>query len=402
MSWSPGTTVGDYRLLERLGAGGMGAVWRVEHRSTGARRALKATLFDDPEALERFQREAHALAALEHPNVARVHTAGEFEGRLYMVLDLAQGGDLEARLARGPLDPEAARALAIELARGLAHVHARGLLHRDLKPSNVLFDEHGRPLLADFGLARALDGSSLTQTGAVLGTPAYMAPEQARAGEPVDERADVYGLGAVLYHALTGAPPFRGGSPIGVLHAVLSQPPTSPRRLNPEVPADLERACLKALAKDPAERFPSARAFAAALRAPAPPGPERHVAVGFVVVALLSAGAAASLALRSPSSPREPAGRDVDALADPERALQPLGDRAKVPEAPDGFPRQVEAASLPHPLDRALARLEPPRPGEFDGCEDLLVQEFLAQLVDVTTGNAALCSCTWLEQQVRV
>ncbi|MCA8923129.1 MAG: serine/threonine protein kinase, partial [Planctomycetes bacterium] len=271
-AWSPGSTVDDYRLLDRLGEGGAGAVWRVEHLPTGAQRALKVMLLGDTEGLQRFRREAEALAAVEHPNVARVHTVGEFAGRPYLVLDLAAGGDLATRLKQGPLPPEDARRLALELADGLAEVHAHGLLHRDLKPSNVLLDEQGRPLLVDFGLARRIDGSSLTQTGALLGTPSYMAPEQAEGSKRLDERTDVYGLGALLYHALTGEPPFRGSSTLAVLRAVLDEAPRPPHELNPAVPRDLSAACLGALAKQRMNRPRSAQAFAATL-APATPPP---------------------------------------------------------------------------------------------------------------------------------
>ena len=267
VGWTPGETVGEYRLLETLGTGGAGAVWRVEHVSTGAQRALKVMLDVDPNSLARFEREALALARLEHPNVARVHTAGEAFGRRYLVLDLAEGGDLEARLkASGPLQPEQAVALLRDLCAGLAHVHAQGVLHRDLKPSNVLFADDGRPLLVDFGLSRSVDSQSLTNTGAILGTPRYMAPEQAN-GEATDERTDVYGLGALFYATLTGQPPFQGGA-TAVLYAVLSKPPRPPQELNPAVPPELAEVCLTALAKDPNDRYPSVRAFADALAAP--------------------------------------------------------------------------------------------------------------------------------------
>ncbi len=291
--------LGDYVLLEPLGSGGMGTVWLAQHATTGARYALKVfPKGGDPARAERFRREGQAQARVDaHPNVVTVHHLGEDDERLFLVMDLAPGGDLAERLEAGPLDPrEAARCVAC-LARGLAHVHAAGVLHRDLKPANVLFAGDGRPLLVDFGLARVRGEETLTRTGAVLGTPSYMAPEQAR-GAPADERTDVYGLGAVLYASLTGRAPFEGAR-FRVLRAVLRDDPLPPRELAPDVPASLEAVCLRAMAKDPAQRFASAAALAAALDDPsgveAPPrragrrAPRRAaVALGLAVAALLA------------------------------------------------------------------------------------------------------------------
>ena len=355
-AWVPGAQLDEYRLLEQLGAGGMGAVWRVEHLPTGAIRALKATFADEGVEIERFQREARALASLQHPNVTRVHTAGVHHGRRYLVLDLAPGGDLGKRLKSGPLDPEHARRLAHDLALGLAHVHARGILHRDLKPQNVLFAEDGRPLLADFGLARRVDGSSLTRTGAVLGTPSYMPPEQADGSGAIDERCDVYGLGAVLYHALTGEPPHRGGSALAVLQQVLRAPVKPPSRLNPAVPPGLEAVCLKALAKDPEQRYPSARALADALAAPpAPraPGGLRLLAACAALSALLAL-TALWLSLNPAPPPPEPPPKTapLPAQSAPAPELEPTPAASET-----AWERFV--ASLPEPdPDRDFAGLK--------------------------------------------
>jgi len=352
VGWTAGETVGEYRLLSKLGAGGAGTVWRVEHVPTGARRALKVMLDLDPESLERFEREAQTLARLEHPNVARVHTAGEAFGRRYLVLDLAEGGDLEARLkASGPLQPEQAVALLRDLCAGLAHVHAQGVLHRDLKPSNVLFADDGRPLLVDFGLSRSVDATSLTGTGVILGTPSYMAPEQAN-GDPVDQRTDVYGLGGVLYAALTGQPPFGGSGTVQTLHAVLTQPPTPPQVLNPTVPPDLGAVCLRALAKPPGERYPNARAFAAALE-PAPgPGPPRLVA-GL-------AAASAALALAALGGVYLAANRTRPSTPPAQARPAPPQSSAQASEQPP----DPEAVSSP--LDRRLGALEPVELAELE------------------------------------
>ncbi|MCO5167086.1 MAG: serine/threonine protein kinase [Planctomycetes bacterium] len=231
----------------------MGAVFLVEDPATGARRALKALPAGAPlDARLRFRREGEAMARVDdHPAVVRVHSAGEADGRAYLLMDAVTGGDLHARLARGPLPPDEVLRLGRTLARGLAHVHARGVLHRDLKPHNVLFDEAGAPRLVDFGLAQVAQAERLTETGTLLGTPAYMAPEQADA-RPTDERTDVYGLGALLYHTpLTGRPPFQGGSTVAVLAQVLEREPTPPSALVPGVPPALEQVVLEGAGQGP-------------------------------------------------------------------------------------------------------------------------------------------------------
>ena len=263
--------LGPYRCLRPLGAGGMGAVYLGEHAETGARRALKVLPPHlDGEELERFEREALALAAAEgHPGLLRIHALDRSAGRTYMVLELVEGGDLAGRLEQaGPLPPAEALELVSRLCRALARAHAAGVLHRDLKPANVLLTREGEPKLADFGLARLSGAETLTREGEVLGTPVYMAPEQAR-GEVAayDERTDVYGLGGILYACLSGRPPVSSqGSVYATLAAVTEEEPTRPSAFQPAVPRWLDEVCLRALAKDPAQRFPDALAFEEALR----------------------------------------------------------------------------------------------------------------------------------------
>jgi len=268
VSWEPGTQVDRYRILGRLGAGGMGVVYRAQDLETGASYALKTLPTSaDPELVERFRREGEAQARADaHPNVVRIHSGGTALDHHYLVMDLATGGDLSELLRQGPLSPEHARAVGIQLAAGLEWLHQAGVLHRDLKPANVLFDEDQRPLLVDFGLARLEGAESLTQSGTIMGTPAYMSPEQASGDRAqVGPGSDVFGLGALLYHCLTGRPPFQGASTIATLLEVLESEPTPIRSLAPEVPPGLAAACARALQKDPARRFPSAAAFGAAL-----------------------------------------------------------------------------------------------------------------------------------------
>jgi hypothetical protein len=260
--------IGPYRILRKLGAGGMGEVYLAQHTELKVERALKLLpAFADAETRLRFRREAEAMAALDHPHVVRVHELGEVEGRGYLVMGLEQGGDLSARLEQGPLAPVEAAALVRDLADGLAHVHARGVLHRDIKPHNVLLTPAGVPKWTDFGLAALSGAHSLTETGTLMGTPAYMAPEQADGSGEVDAQSDVYGLGAVLYQCLTGQPPFAGGALHELLTRVLSVAPTPVRELNPEVPAGLAAICERALGKAKRARHPSAAALRDALQA---------------------------------------------------------------------------------------------------------------------------------------
>jgi WD40 repeat protein len=258
-----GDRVGSYRILEALGRGGMGAVYRAQDETTGRLVALKVILPEhaqDPEFMERFRAEAHAAAALVHPHVAVLYQAGEDQGRHFLAFELVPGGTLDERLfKRGRLPwPEACERCG-EVASALAALHAAGLVHRDLKPENVLLDAVGRAKLSDFGLVR-LDRSkwlsmtgSVTHAGDIVGSLSYMSPEQADGRKDVDARADLYSLGALLFALLTGRPPFEGAG-VEVMKRLFFEPPPSPRSLAPEIPARLDRLVLSLLAKDPAKR----------------------------------------------------------------------------------------------------------------------------------------------------
>ncbi|MCW8141818.1 MAG: serine/threonine protein kinase, partial [Planctomycetota bacterium] len=250
--------IGGYRVLRELGRGGMGVVYLAESLALRRQVALKVlTPGGDVEAVERFQLEARAVARLRHPHVVGVHEVGRDGPRWFLAMDLVDGESLRARVQRdGPLAPEDAARLLEPIARALHHAHGAGLLHRDVKPHNVLVARDGTPLLADFGLAKDVGADGVTVTGEVMGTPAYMAPEQATADHArVDRRADVYALGATLYEALTGRPPFVGGSAINVLRQVVEDPPVPPSRLRPGLPRDLETICLTCLEKAPGARY---------------------------------------------------------------------------------------------------------------------------------------------------
>ena len=302
VSWQPGATIGPYLLEARLGVGGMGEVWRARHLQTGAPRALKVLREPDPDLHARFRREGEAMARIDHPSVVRVHEFFALGPELILALELAEGGTLSERLRAGPLDPAEAARILTQLAHGVAQVHAAGALHRDIKPDNVLFGAGGEAKLGDFGLTRLRESEeALTRTGEILGTPAYMAPEQALSGA-CDERTDVYGLGALLYHCLTGEPPFSGGSTLALLDAVCNRAPAAPRERAAAVPDWLSRLCLQALAKDPARRPMSAEAFADALARQQ--APSRSAAPWLAAAALLGLATFAGLYAALPGQPQ--------------------------------------------------------------------------------------------------
>ena len=349
---------GPYRVVRELGRGGMGRVFEVT--GPGDRRAALKTLdrlaAADVELRQRFQREAEALARLRHPHVVRVHAAEAAGERPYLVQELLLGGDLEARLAGGALAIPEARELLRKLGQALAHCHEQGVLHRDLKPANVMFDDRGEPRLVDFGLSR-IGGRELTATGAIVGTPHYMAPEQAQGGDAVDEQADVYGLGAVLFACLTGRAPFAGLRNVtAVLYALLKSPAPDVAALRPDAPPDLVQLCARALAKAPAERPRGARGFLAELER----GVEARPAASWLAPGLVAAAlVGAALAWRGASAPSEPtpaspqrvvtsaAAVDWDAVEAALAADRPADARralgAEAPDAPDEATRWREA-----------------------------------------------------------
>lgn len=258
---------GDYELLQELGRGGMGVVYRARHQTLGREAAVKMILRGQLASAvdrERFRAEAQAAARLEHPGIVPVYDVGEAEDRPYFAMKYIRGQTLSHRLLAGPLPSrEAARILSL-VARAIHFAHTQGVLHRDIKPSNILLDEKDIPHVTDFGLAKQLtEAASLTKTGAVLGTPAYMAPEQAvGARGQMGPASDVYSLGVVLYHMLTGRPPFQAASPMDVVLMLLEQDPVPPRLLNPRADRDLEMICLRCLQKPTDLRYQSAAALA--------------------------------------------------------------------------------------------------------------------------------------------
>ena len=260
-----------YEMQGELGRGGMGVVYRAWDQRLHRAVAIKMLLAGDfarPDERERFEREAEAAAGLRHANIVQVYQVGDFEGRPYFTMEFVEGGSLAEKLAGAPLAGGRAAMLLATVAEAVQAAHDRGIVHRDLKPGNVLLTEDGTPKIADFGLARRLDdGGGLSRSGIPLGTPNYMAPEQALGlTHSIGPAADVYALGAILYEALTGRPPFRADTTAETLRQVVEQEPTPPSRWNATAPRDLEVICLKCLRKEPHRRYPSAAALAADLR----------------------------------------------------------------------------------------------------------------------------------------
>jgi hypothetical protein len=262
--------LGDFRILREVGRGGMGVVYEAEQLSLKRRVALKVLRFGatpSPEALTRFQREAETVARLHHTNIVPVFAVGCEQGVHFYAMQFIEGQGLDkARACLNPSDVQVA-GWGVQAAEALAHAHARGVIHRDIKPSNLLLDAEGVVWLTDFGLARRADEVTLTISGLLLGTPRYMSPEQAAATkQPVDERSDVYSLGATLYELTTGAPVYDGDTPQRLLAQILETEPVAPSRHRPEMPRDLETILLKCLAKEPERRYPTAQALADDLR----------------------------------------------------------------------------------------------------------------------------------------
>ncbi|MBI3862376.1 MAG: serine/threonine protein kinase [Planctomycetia bacterium] len=268
--------IGNYTLLDKIGEGGMGVVYRARQNNLGrvvAVKMIQRGALASSADVARFRAEAAAAANLEHPQIVPVYEVGEHEGLPYFSMKHVAGTTLAKLLAEGPLPPRTTAELLLPVCRAIAHAHQQGIIHRDLKPSNILIDADGQPLVSDFGLAKRIDvdrsagapaeAEVLTRTGAILGTPSYMSPEQAAGSRGrVGPASDIYSLGAILYQCLTGRPPFQAASPVDVVMMVLEQDPVLPRILNPKADADLEMIALKCLQKPADLRYASAAALA--------------------------------------------------------------------------------------------------------------------------------------------
>ncbi len=327
-----GKKIGSYRIGERIGGGSMGRVWRGVDEALGrpvAVKMLRSELAESHGLLERFRVEARVLARLSHPNIATVFALLEDGDDLYLVMEYVQGETLWAHLERrGPLDLESGFLLFHQALDGIQHAHEAGVVHRDIKPSNLMLETGGLVKWIDFGIARVEGGERMTRGGGLVGTPEYMAPEQVR-GEPGTVRSDVYSLGIVLYRMLTGKLPFTGEGEFDVMRAHVEAPPSPPSEHGVEIDERLEETLLRALAKDPEERFESALAFQQAL---------------------VEAGAPEPVAVRAPAPtliPDERTRPDLSAMALPEApTAAEVHDAATVP---DGMldDSQADASQMP-------------------------------------------------------
>ena len=252
---------GRYRLERKLGSGGMADVWLAEDQELGRKVAIKMLherYANDVQFVERFRREATHAAGLSHPNVVAIHDRGEAEGSYFIVMEYVEGRTLkELIVTRGMCPIPVAISYTRQVLAALRYAHRNGIVHRDIKPHNVLVDNEGRVKVADFGIARA-GSSQMTEAGTIIGTAQYLSPEQAR-GAPVDESSDLYSTGIVLYELLTGKVPFTGETPVEIAMKHLSQIPEAPSTHRPEIPRDLDLVVLRALAKEPADRYRSAK-----------------------------------------------------------------------------------------------------------------------------------------------
>jgi len=279
VSVAPGTKLGQYEVQDFIGQGAMGLVYRAYHTQLeriGAVKVMQA-ITPDADTVARFRHEAQAIAKLRHPNIVDVYDFGEFEGTPYMIVEYVPGGSLAGRMNRGKLDPATALKYLRGIAAGLDYAHAHGVVHRDVKPANVLLTEEGTPVLADFGLAKLLQGSSLkSMTGVTTGTPAYMAPEQVT-GSRVGPASDRYSLATIAYEMLTGVIPFDGEALMELLYAQVHREPPVPSWRNSSLGPQVDAVIMRGLAKDPAARWESATAFVDALTSALRPRPAAAV-----------------------------------------------------------------------------------------------------------------------------
>ena len=263
-----GRELGPYRIVEQIGVGGMATVYKAYHAVMNRYVAVKVMpeqMSQDEDFRRRFEREAKAVARLEHAHILPVHDYGEMEGRLYLVMRYIDAGTLKDRMAAGPLDLAEVNRVIRQVGRALEYAHGMGVVHRDVKPSNVLVDAQGDCYLCDFGLAKMLEASvQFTATGVGVGTPAYMSPEQGQ-GEKVDARSDIYSLGVMLYEMVTGQVPYEAETPLAVVLKHITAPLPLPRKVKPDVPEEVERVILRALAKNPDDRFQAMEEMMAAL-----------------------------------------------------------------------------------------------------------------------------------------
>jgi len=345
-------TIGNYELISELGEGGMGIVYKARQASLDRIVALKVLLPNlsrKDRFVQRFMREAKNAATLDHPNIVTIYEVGEHDGSYYFSMKYVEGEDLDQLVEDGALSVDDASAIALQVAGGLAHAHQRGVVHRDIKPANIILDTSGRAVITDFGIARAAWEERMTSTGMAVGTVEYMSPEQFKGGD-VDERSDVYALAATFYTLLTGSSPFPGATTQEVMYRKFKEAPTPPTEVNPSLPAWVDRVIARAMADDPADRYPTTDDFARDIRA----GLE----------GTLEAAPGAPVGEKEPEEKPEAEGAAAPAPA-PEDASPPPGDGEEVEAAAEGedlpaTPIPVEEGAAPEAglLDAELQRID--------------------------------------------
>src|SRR5512139_452227 len=271
MTFNPGEQVGQYRIMEQLGQGGMATVFKAYHPSLDRYVAIKVlhpAFGEDPSFSARFQREARVVARLEHPNIVPIYDYAEHEKRPYLVMKFIEGETLKARVQRGLLLPDEIECIIEAVGAGLHYAHKQGVLHRDVKPSNVLLSKDRQVYLADFGLARIAQSREATLTSdMIIGTPQYISPEQAMARKDLDEGTDIYSFGVMIYEIVVGCVPFNADTPFSVIHDHIYTALPIPSKVNPNISPDVERVLLKALAKDRSDRYPDIASMVQAFKA---------------------------------------------------------------------------------------------------------------------------------------
>jgi serine/threonine protein kinase len=372
MSDLVGRQLGQYELRELIRQGGMATVYKAYQASLDRWVAVKVLARpDDATFVARFEAEARSIARFQHPNIVPVHDYGEQEGYLYLVVTYVEDGRSLAELVGEPMAADRALRFGVQILAGLGYAHGKGVVHRDIKPSNVLLPSQDWSMLADFGIAKLLHGQGrdLTRPGMVLGTAAYMAPEQTF-GLPVDPRTDLYSVGVVLYELVTAHVPFDGDNPVMVMMKQAYEPPEPPRELNPDVPVEVEDLLLRALAKDPAERFQSAEAMSAEVTATlarlqdklppsAPSVPDDPLSVYMAGVDAYTAGRWAEAVERFTSvHATDPDYEDVEAMLEAARSARER-ERGRPPSPPRPGQAAAEAATRPAPAPAPPGPAEP-------------------------------------------
>lgn len=387
MGLSIGQTVGEYRVIDVIGAGGMGTVYKVQHLISERIEAMKVVLpelIDSPELADRFIREIKVQARLSHPNIAALHNALRLDNRFLMVMEYIDGSTLHARLRQGSIDPAASVDIILQVLSALAYAHEQGVIHRDIKPANIMFTKSGIAKLMDFGIARSLTDQHLTRAGAAVGSVYYMSPEQVQASE-VDSRSDLYSVGIMLYEMVTGTRPITGDSSWAVMNGHLSHVPRAPIAVNPNLGSALSLAILKAIEKNPAERYQSASEFSEALKgafarlpvAPASPLPARPRHGGFLATELAHQPAAVEAPAAAAQIPAAAAQVNV-LLQTPPPTPRSAGENTPRPMNfdPDRLERVTrELATYVGPMAKLLVSRAARKAGSWKQLYDLLGPE---------------------------